>query len=80
MAPPVGGGRKSGAVTPWYVGLLLLGPAAFAIALWKGGRGERLGAAILLVNYAVTGSRLLVPPRRGFEGKRLEDIKMSLYL
>lgn len=41
-------------MTPWYAALLVLGPVAFALAFWKGGRVERVAAMVLSANYLLT--------------------------
>lgn len=41
-------------MTAWYIALQALGLAAFAIALWKGGRVEHQAAAVLIGNYVLT--------------------------
>ena len=50
-------------MTHSYIALQILGPVAFAIALWKGGRIERQATAVLIVNYLLTLAidRLKVP-------------------
>ena len=49
--PPNGG---TGAITIYFIAIQVMAVASFAVAWWKGGRVERLGAAILICDALLT--------------------------